>query len=64
MLFQDADLEPFLKVFIAQLSSSMLHIDKGVQTSTVQVLPDNPIFLLQLILFYEGANIRNISFLC
>lgn len=32
------DLLPFLQVFVAQLSSGMLHIDKGVQKTTVLVL--------------------------
>ncbi|XP_063682876.1 uncharacterized protein LOC134817594 [Bolinopsis microptera] len=32
------DLLPFLQVFIAQLSSGLLHIDKGVQKTTVLVL--------------------------
>lgn len=32
------DLLPFLQVFVAQLSSGMLHIDKGIQKTTVLVL--------------------------
>ena len=35
---KNEDLLPFLQVFVAQLSSGMLHIDRGVQKTTVLVL--------------------------